>query len=295
MPGSSQIRLGTSSFTAAGWSGTFYPLGMKSADYLSHYSGKFDTVEVDSTFYGTPTAQAVTNWERKTPAGFIFSVKIPQIITHEKILLDCDAEFEEFVSTMEILGEKLGPMVFQFPFFSDEIFPSDAQFISRLEAFLRKLPCGKHKFAVEIRNKYWLTPRFAELLREHNVALVLQDQAWMPRPEELFEKFDPITADFTYIRWLGDRKGIEKTTKTWNKTIVDRTTELRGWVDVCHKIQRRGVTIYAYANNHYSGFGPATVEQFRQICAENAMETPLSVQLPLKVERTLFDLPDNTC
>jgi uncharacterized protein YecE (DUF72 family) len=290
-----QIRLGTSAFTAAGWPGTFYPTGMKSTDYLSYYSAKFDTVEVDSTFYGIPTAQAVMNWERKTPPGFIFSVKIPQIITHEKILLDCDGEFAEFISTMEILGGKLGPMVFQFPFFRDDIFSSDVQFISRLKAFLRKLPRGKHKFAVEIRNKYWLTPRFAELLREYNVALVLQDQSWMPRPEELFEKFDPVTADFTYIRWLGDRKGIEKTTKVWNRTIVDRTTELRSWVDVCHWIQRRGVTIYAYANNHYSGFGPATVEQFRKICAEKAIETPLNVQLPLKIERTLFDLPDNTC
>ncbi len=295
VPVSSQIRLGTSAFTAAGWPGTFYPAGMKSTDYLSYYSAKFDTVEVDSTFYGVPTAQAVTNWQRKTPAGFIFSVKIPQIITHEKILLDCDAEFEEFVSTMEILGEKLGPMVFQFPFFNDDIFSSDVQFISRLKVFLRKLPRSKHKFAVEIRNKHWLTPRFAELLREYNVGLVLQDQSWMPRPEELFEKFDPVTSDFTYIRWLGDRKGIEKTTKVWNKTIVDRTTELRSWVDVCHRIQSRGVTIYAYANNHYSGFGPATVEQFRKLCVEKAIETPLNVQLPLEIDRTLFDLPDNTC
>jgi uncharacterized protein YecE (DUF72 family) len=295
VPSSSQIRLGTSAFTAAGWSGTFYPSGMKSADYLSYYSGKFDTVEVDSTFYGTPRASAVRNWEQKTPAGFIFSVKVPQIITHEKILLDCGAEFEEFVTTMEILGDKLGPMVFQFPFFSDAVFSNDVQFISRLKAFLRKLRGVKHKFAVEIRNKHWLTPRFAELLRDHNVALVLQDQSWMPGPEELFEKFDPITADFTYIRWLGDRKGIEKSTKIWNKTIVDRTTELRSWVDVCHKIQRRGITIYAYANNHYSGFGPATVEQFRKICAEKAIETPLNVQLTPKIERTLFDVPENTC
>lgn len=70
----------------------------------------------------------------------------------------------------------------------------------------------------------------------------------MPRPDKLFEKFDPITADFSYIRLLGDRKGIEK--------ITDRTAELTTWVDVCQKIQSRGVTIFVYANNHYAGFAP---------------------------------------
>ena len=84
----------------------------------------------------------------------------------------------------------------------------------------------------------------------------------MPRPAELFEKFDPITADFTYIRWLGDRKGIERLTKVWDKTVIDRTAEMQEWVKYCHLIQRRGITIFGYANNHYAGHGPATVATF---------------------------------
>jgi uncharacterized protein YecE (DUF72 family) len=95
-----QIRLGTSSFTADGWNGSFYPKGIKSADY---YSSRFDTVEVDSTFYRCPTIEAVNNWKLKTPPGFIFSLKIPQTITHQKIMVDCEKEFEEFVSTVEVL------------------------------------------------------------------------------------------------------------------------------------------------------------------------------------------------
>jgi uncharacterized protein YecE (DUF72 family) len=90
-----QIRLGTSSFTADGWNGAFYPKGMKSADYLRYYSGRFDTVEVDSTFYRCPTMEAVHNWALKTPPGFIFSLKVPRTITHEKVLAACDKEFEE--------------------------------------------------------------------------------------------------------------------------------------------------------------------------------------------------------
>src|ERR1700747_2362078 len=167
-----QIRLGTSSFTADGWNCAFYPRGMKSGDYLRYYSTRFDTVEVDSTFYRCPTVEAVHNWALKTPPGFVFSLKIPQTITHQKILVDCEKEFEEFVSTAGMLGEKLGPMVFQFPFFNDSVFSSHVQFVGRLQAFFQKLPRGGgYRFAVEIRNKYWLKPRLLDLLRQNNVAL----------------------------------------------------------------------------------------------------------------------------
>ncbi|MGB2887616.1 MAG: DUF72 domain-containing protein, partial [Candidatus Acidiferrales bacterium] len=75
-----RIHLGTSSFTAAGWQGSFYPTGMKSSDYLSFYVERFDTVEVDSTFYRCPSPATVNGWALKTPEGFIFSVKVPQVI-----------------------------------------------------------------------------------------------------------------------------------------------------------------------------------------------------------------------
>jgi len=83
------ILLGTSAFTAAGWEGSFYPRGMQSRDFLSYYATQFATVEVDSTFYGCPSASTVNNWAARTPEDFIFSVKIPQVITHEKALVNC--------------------------------------------------------------------------------------------------------------------------------------------------------------------------------------------------------------
>jgi len=134
------ILLGTSAFTAAGWEGSFYPQGMQSRDFLSYYATQFATVEVDSTFYGCPSARTVSNWAARTPEDFIFSVKIPQAITHEKVLVDCDSEFEEFVKTMDILGPKLGPMVFQFPLFDRWKFPKRDSFLGVLTPFLKKLP-----------------------------------------------------------------------------------------------------------------------------------------------------------
>ena len=107
----------------------------------------------------------------------------------------------------------------------------------------------------------------------------------MPHPKDL-GNYDLITADFSYIRWLGNRKDIEKLTTTWNSTIIDRTAELQTWVDVCEKIQKRGITQYVYANNHYSGFAPATVELFRSLCKARGIETPLNIQLPVETEPT---------
>ena len=258
------LHLGTSAFTAAGWEGSFYPAGMKPADFLSFYATKFDTVEVDSTFYRTPSASTVRGWYAKTPKDFIFALKVPQQITHEKVLHDCDADFKAFLAAADLLGEKLGPVLFQFGYFNKKAFAGLDEFLARLLPFLKKLPRG-YKFAVEIRNKNWLVPKFVDALRERAIALTLIDQSWMPRPAEWFARFDPITADFTYIRWLGDRKGIEKLTETWDKTIVDRTRELQEWVKYCHLVQKRGISIYAYANNHFSGHAADTVKLFRSL------------------------------
>jgi uncharacterized protein YecE (DUF72 family) len=259
---------------------------MNPRDYLTYYATRFDTVEVDSTFYRTPSPATVRGWAAKTPANFIFAAKVPQVITHEKVLVDCDAEFKQFVATIDILGPKLGPLVFQFPYFNRTVFTSSVQFLARLKAFAKKLPTD-HKFAVEIRNSHWLDTRFANVLREHNVTLVLQDQAWMPHPNALKEKFDPITADFTYIRLLGDRKGIEKVTKTWDKVVVDRTRELRGWIDVCYEITKRGVTVYVYVNNHYAGHAPATIATFVEMWNTRGLPQ-IGTSQPLSQESSLF-------
>ena len=153
---------------------------MKPADYLTYYATKFHTVEVDSTFHRTPSVATVNGWARKVPEGFLLAAKVPQVITHEKILRDCETDLESFLETMDLMGNKLGPLLFQFGYFNKSVFKSDKEFLARLEPFLKKLPQG-YKFALEIRNKQWLTAEFFDLLREHKVAYALIDQAWMPR------------------------------------------------------------------------------------------------------------------
>jgi uncharacterized protein YecE (DUF72 family) len=240
---------------------------MKPADYLTYYASRFRTVEVDSTYYRTPSASTVTGWYEKTPPDFVFAAKVPQVITHEKILVNCEAEFEEFVDRMGILDEKLGPLLFQFPKFTKYQIQPD-EFSRRLRFLLNRVKdVPTVRFAVEIRNKTWLDKPFTDLLREYKVALALTDTSFMPGPWEMKEKLDLVTADFTYVRWLGDRHGIEKITQTWDKTVVDRKSELKNWVDVLRwMVFNKNIRkLFAFANNHYAGHGPATVKLFTDL------------------------------
>jgi uncharacterized protein YecE (DUF72 family) len=257
------LLLGTSAFTAAGWSGAFYPPGIKRKDQLSYYATQFRTVEIDSTYYGTPSDSTVTSWHEKTPDDFIFAVKVPQIITHEKALVGCEAEFDEFVTRMCLLNVKLGPLLFQFPHYNQYQFNGPDKFFQRLRLFLRRTT-EKYtlKLAVEIRNKLWLTSPLTELLGEYKVALAMTDHSYVPRPWEHKQNLNWLTSDFCYVRFLGDRKEIESLTTVWDKTIVNKDQEISDWVKFLVPIVRRGQKVYVYINNHFQGFGPGTAKLF---------------------------------
>ena len=247
----SLLRLGTSAFTANGWEGSFYPPGLAQKDFLSFYATQFDAVEVDSTFYRIPSVDMVKNWYARTPSGFIFALKAPQEITHERVLVEAEDVFKAFFDATDPLEEKRGPILLQFPYFNRQAFVDAAAFLARLKPFLGRLPSDP-RFAVEVRNKNWLGPALCELLSKHRVALALIDHPWMPGPREWFARGNAITTDFTYLRWLGDRKGIERATTTWDKTIVDRKGELLEWVKAYRAVLKRNIRIFAFANNHYA-------------------------------------------
>ncbi len=205
------LRLGTSSWSSEDWVGVFYPPGTRSADFLPIYAQHFDTVEVDSTYYRTPSESMVRNWRARTPSWFTFAAKFPQAITHEKVLLDCREDLTTFLRAMSLLEDRLGPLLLQFPYFNKKTFASPEDFFARLVPFLEELP-GNFKFALEVRNKNIVTAQLLEILRKNKIAFALNDHPWMTPIAELASKFDVVTADFTYIRWLGDRKEIEEKT-----------------------------------------------------------------------------------
>ncbi len=206
----------------------------------------------------------VKNWRERTPPGFIFAAKFPQTITHEKVLVDCSAEVKEFLGVMDLLGDKLGPLLIQFPYFNRKAFARPEDFLARLKPFVDKLPPG-YSFAVEIRNKSWMNDLFLEVLRKKKIALAVIDHPWMPPISQLLAKCDVVSADFTYLRWLGDRKGIEEKTKHWDKLIVNREREMETWIPEIRRLLGRRLRVYAYFNNHYAGFAPGSVALFYEI------------------------------
>lgn len=269
------IRFGTSSFSSEDWVGPFYPEGTKPAEFLSYYARQFDTVEVDATYYAIPSARTVEGWVEKTPEGFLISAKFPRSIVHggegatpaPDLILKPEATYadrDRFLKVIATLGTRLGPLVLQFPYFSKKVFTSREPFLERLDRFLGDLP-KNFEYGVEIRNKTWLKADFADLLRRHQVSLVLVDQAWMPHGDEVEKLFDPVTGRVCYIRLLGDRQQIEAITKTWDREVIDREESLERWSAFLVRMMARQIRTLVYINNHYAGHAPATLRRLKEL------------------------------
>lgn len=276
-------RFGTSSFSSPDWVGPFYPKGTDPGDFLRHYAKQFDTVEVDSTYYAIPSETVVDGWGKKTPEGFLLSCKFPRSIVHggdgaqpdsEKLLTaeHTYRERDEFLEVIGRLGDRLGTLVLQFPYFSRNAFAAPEAFFDRLDDFLADLPAD-FDYAVEIRNRNWITPEFAHLCRGHDAAMVLVDQAWMPHGDEIEERFDPVTGHAVYVRLIGDRKEIEAITQRWDVEVVDRKERLARWANFLARIVRKGVPVQVYVNNHYAGHAPTTTRRLQEMF-EAAMRRP---------------------
>ena len=273
------VRFGCSSFSSDDWVGPFYPAGTRPGDYLRHYAQKFDTVEIDATYYAIPRASVVDGWFDKTPDGFLICAKFPRSIVHagrgpipdgEKILDPEETyhERDQFLQVMSRLKGRLGTLVLQFPYFGKKACASEKPFLARLDRFLGDLP-GEFDYAVEVRNRQWVTPELAHLLRKHSVSMVLVDQAWMPHADELMDRFDPVTGPLCYIRLLGDRKEIEAITETWGEEVIDRRERLKRWNAVLERMVQKQVPSLVYVNNHYAGHAPATVRRLQEFFAGN--------------------------
>jgi uncharacterized protein YecE (DUF72 family) len=264
MPLPDNLYVGTVSWAKQDWLGSFYPENLKPAEFLETYSRSFRTVEIDATFYRIPSRSMVDGWRDRTPKGFIFAAKVPRVITQIKVLNNCQSEFSLFLKNMESLREKLGPLLLQFPYFNKNTFASRGQFDKILRPFLNSLP-KEFRFAVEIRNKNWITWDFLELLREHSAGFALLNQVWMPRIDTLAQALDLVTGDFCYIRFMGDRKGLEKRTQKFDRIIEDKTEDMAICAEELKKIVARGTRTYAFFSNYYAGYGPGSAKLFEEM------------------------------
>lgn len=238
------VYLGTQGWSYKSWDGVFYPAGTPAGSYLAEYAKKLPAVEIDSTFYAAPRPSVVQQWDEVTPDRFRFTAKFPQAITHEKMLKDAGQDVSYFLDAIGKLGKKLGPLLLQFPY----TFKPEQK--NRLDDFLAALP-DSFRYAVEIRQRGWLQDWFFDMLARHRTALVMADYAYMP-------KLKQATTDFAYIRLLGNRKDVPD--DQYDRVRINRDSELDEWADVIADLVDKGVPIWGFANNHYMGHSPATLE-----------------------------------
>ena len=247
------IRLGTQGWNYDAWVGPFYPEGTRAVDFLSIYARAFETVEVDSTFYAVPPSKTIRAWAQRTPPGFVFSLKMPQEITHERRFRDVADHAKDFFDRARELEDKLGPVLIQLgPDFRPVELPALAKFLPTLPDDIA--------FAIEFRDKGWIHEGVIALLSEHNVALALTDARWIPR-RQMVSLAERPTADFVYIRWMGaDREIVD-----YSRIQIDRARELELWAGVVSQLAHRGRTIYGYVNNHFAGHSPATLRELQRL------------------------------
>ena len=254
------IRLGTQGWNYDAWVGPLYPEGTRPADFLSVYSRAFPTVEVDSTFYAIPPAKTVRSWADRTPDEFVFALKLPQEITHERRLRE-SADLEDlFYDRARELGPKLGPILVQLgPDFSPSELPALAGFLPRIPTDI--------SVAVEFRQRGWIHDGVIALLAEHNVALALVDGRWIPRKLMQSLAARP-TADFAYIRWMGPNRDIVD----YSRIQYDRTRELESWAAVLQALAERRTIVYGYVNNHFAGHSPASVRELQLLLGQKPVQ-----------------------
>jgi uncharacterized protein YecE (DUF72 family) len=204
---------------------------------LQAYTRIFKTAEIDSTFYRYPSKGTVMGWARYSPEGFVYTAKLPKLITHEKKLdlaQGVKNDLDKFVELIEplSLGGKLGCLLIQLP-------PKYNYRPEELEDFFKILPTNI-KFAVEFRDLSWMRDETSALLKDYDVAYTIVDEPLLP-PDTYY------TASFAYFRWHG------KGARPWYNYRYD-VNELKPWVPKVREAMGKVKTVYGYFNNHYHGY-----------------------------------------
>ena len=234
-------------FSYKQWVGPFYPDGLNARLHLPYYAERFNGLEIDSTFYGTPAETTVQRWHNVTPPAFIICPTMPRTITHEARLVGAEDLTRAFLERMRLLKDKLGAILIQFP-------PDFSQAeMSSLIHFLPLLPKDL-RFAIEFRHPSWNKTETAVLLEAHNICWTSADTVYMPR------QITP-TTDFLYLRFIGPHGRF----KTKDRTQLDRSVDLEQWWQALQPHLPGAKVIYAFFNDDYEGFSPATCNRFKTI------------------------------
>lgn len=234
-------RIGTSGWFYDHWYGKFYPEELKKSDMLGFYIKNFDTVEINMTFYHTPTEKILNSWKSRSPEDFLFSVKANRWITHQKKLRDVDKDVSSFLSRINVLGDKLAAILFQLP----GSIKKDNELI---ESFLSILP-KEFRYAIEFRDNSWNNDDVFNILKKYNTAYCIISAPKMQTITEL-------TADFVYIRLHG--------IDSWYSYRYTKQ-DIKWWADRIREFLDEKLNVYVYFNNDYNAFAVENARELREL------------------------------
>jgi uncharacterized protein YecE (DUF72 family) len=283
------LRIGTCSWKFDSWKGLFYDPSKNYTpdDYLVDYAQQLSSVEIDQWFWSLfpggvklPDISTVKTYADSVPDDFVFTVKAPNslTLTHfyskqpkkyteyagrtNKYFLNIEL-LEKFLERLTLMGEKLGPIMFQFEYLNKKKMPSKEEFFNRFHEFMLRAP-RDHQYAVEIRNPNYLSPAFFEFLEEHALGFVYLEGYYMPPIGDVFNKFQPATADFCIVRLHGGNR-LEIETETgglWNQVISPKPEGLKAAAQIVRANRRSNILTFVNINNHFEGSAPITAERF---------------------------------
>lgn len=234
-----QYRVGCSGWSYNHWKDIFYPHGLRQANWFGHYASIFDTVEINNSFYRTPSDDVFKAWGEKAPPGFSYAVKINRSITQfYKLGPNSYDLFNDFVRRVHLIGSAMGPLLLQLP-------PSLGRDDERLRAFLSLPTASDCRLAIEFRKPDWFAEPVYEILQEHGVALAISDLEKLPAPAVS-------TAQWVYARFHGAGGG------KYEGSYSD--DQLRRWADVIRGMAPEG---YVYFNNDIGGAAPGDALRMR--------------------------------
>lgn len=239
------IRVGTSGWNYPHWRGAFYPEGLAQKEWFGFYRERFDTVEVNNTFYQLPAPETVEAWRRQAGDDFRYTVKASRYITHMKKLKDPEEATAQLFDRLRLLGPACDLVLFQLP-------PKWTRNRSRLEAFVRSLPAG-WRYAFEFRDPSWFHEEIYQVLGQANAAFCMYELDTLRSPEKL-------TSDLVYLRLHGPEGRYQGSYS--DNALTEWAQRCRGWAD-------GGRDVRIYFDNDERGFAARNALTLRRLLNRN--------------------------
>jgi uncharacterized protein YecE (DUF72 family) len=234
------LRAGTSGYAFKEWKGAFYPPEMADDEWLGHYATRFPTVEINNTFYRLPKESVLRDWSSRVPETFTFAIKASQRITHHaRLKPECADAVDFLLRNTAVLGDRLGPILFQLP-------PNLKKDLPRLRGFLGLLPSDR-RYTIEFRHESWFDDEVFGALRDRDIAFCVAEQDGFKCPVQA-------TASWGYLRL--------------HKLDYDAGM-LSEWAK-CVAAQQWSETYIYFKHDEGAGSGPPAVDAFIKACAQNA-------------------------